>query len=103
MARNHLKRKLKTYRSLYHVNRHFAAISRHVRTLEYAGFMPIHKMRVFQGLVRELQSLISHDVAEKMHDLEDRDCFEFGKVRIAWEHHLNPNRPDLKGDTMKTV
>lgn len=93
MARNHSKRKVRTYQSLASLNHHFAAISRHVRTLEYAGFVPILKMRVFQGLVRELQALISHDVVEHMHGIEERDCFEFGKVRIGWEHRLNPERP----------
>lgn len=93
MARNHLKRKVRTYSSLATLNHHFTAISRHIRILEYAGFMPILKMRVFQGLVRELQSLISHDIVEHMHGIEDRDCFRFGKSRIAWEHHLNPERP----------
>lgn len=92
MARNHLKRKLDTYRSLGCINEHFQAISRHVFDVEHTGFFPGYKMRVFQGLIRELQSQISHDIAETMHDIEDQDMFEFGKVRIAWEHHLNPDR-----------
>ncbi len=96
MARHHLKRKLRTYQSLASINRHFEAIARHVRILEYAGFMPIIKMRVFWGYVRELQAQISHDVADNMHALEDRDCFEFGKTRIAREHYLNPQRPAFK-------
>lgn len=93
MAKHHLKRKLQTYQSLSSLNHHFAAISRHCHILERAGFMSIYKMNVFRGLVRELQSLISHDVVDRMHEIEDRDCFEYGKTRIAWEHRLNPNRP----------
>lgn len=90
MARNHLKRKLQTYRSLSSINHHFAAISRHIHILEQAGFLPAPKLQVFRGLVRDMQAQISHDVCDRMHALEDRDCFEFGKVRIAWEHYLNP-------------
>lgn len=92
MARNHLKRKLVSYQSLACINEHFQAISHHVHELQQTGFFPGRKMGVFQGLTRELQSMISHDVAERMHDLEDDDMFEFGKVRIAWEHYLNPDR-----------
>ncbi|HEY6350780.1 MAG TPA: hypothetical protein VI636_15375 [Candidatus Angelobacter sp.] len=96
MARGHLRRKLRTYHSLSTINHHFAAISRHVWRLEQAGFMRVDKMRVLQGLVRELQSQISHDIVDRMHALEDRDMFEFGKVRIAWEHRLNPSRPAFR-------
>jgi hypothetical protein len=28
-----------------------------------------------------------------MHEMEDQDMFEFGKVRVEWEYHLNPHRP----------
>ncbi|HEY6350485.1 MAG TPA: hypothetical protein VI636_13850 [Candidatus Angelobacter sp.] len=58
--------------------------------------MPIGKMRVFQGLIRELQALISHDVVDKMHAIEDEDSFRYGKTRINWEHHLNPDKPAFK-------
>jgi hypothetical protein len=93
MARNHLRRKLETYQALACINQHFQAISHHVHALEGMGFFPGPKMRVFQGLTRELQSSISHDVCDRMHEIEDQDMFEFGKVRIEWEHYLNPDRP----------
>jgi len=96
MARNHLRRKLQTYQSLYRVNRAFAVISRQCWILEQTGFLRIEKMKVFRGLVRELQSMISHDVADKMHAIEDHDMFEFGKVRIAWKHYLNPDLPAFR-------
>src|SRR5205823_1570075 len=92
MARNHLKRKLETYQALACINEHFQAISHHVHDLEHMGFFPGRKMHVFQGLIRELQSQISHDVCDRMHEIEDNDMFEFGKTRIAWENHLNPDR-----------
>ena len=92
MARTYLRRKVETYQYLASINRHFHAISHHVHFLEHTGFFPGPKMRVFQGLIRELQSQISHDVCDRLHGMEDRDMFEFGKVRIAWENHLNPDR-----------
>jgi hypothetical protein len=93
LARNHLRRKLETYQALACINIHFESISRHILDLEQMGFFPGRKMRVFQGLTRELQSQISHDVCDRMHEMEDQDMFEFGKVRVEWEHHLNPHRP----------
>ena|SRR5579863_3040960 len=96
MAGYHHTKKLKTYRSLYKLNHHFNAAVRHCWQLERAGFMPILKIKVFRGLLRELQAQISESVVDRMHTIEDRDMFEFGKTRIAWEHHLNPERPPLK-------
>jgi hypothetical protein len=96
MAVNHINKKLLTYHSLFQINRAFVAIARHCRTLEDAGLLPAPKMRVFRGLVRELQSQISHDITDRMHTLEDIDMFTFGKTRIAWEHALNPARPPFK-------
>ncbi len=93
MAVSHGSRKLATYRSLYHINRAFTAISRHVKILEQSGFMRVPKMRVLSGFVRELQAQISHDVVDEMHAVEDKEMFELGKLRIAWEHYLNPDRP----------
>ena len=96
MAGYHNTKKLRTYRSLYHGNRCFSEIVHHCWILEQAGFVPIVKMKIFRGLVRELQSQISHDVVDHMHEIEDQDMFEFGKVRIAWEQHLNPERPAFR-------
>jgi len=96
LAVHHLRRKLRTYHSLSSINHHFAAISRHVHILEQTGFLPAVKMRVFQGLIRELQSQISHDVTDHMHAIEDQDMFRFGRTRIGWEHHLNPERPAFR-------
>ncbi len=114
MARNHLTRKLETYQALACINEHFQAISHHVHDVAQTGFFPGKKMPVFQGLIRELQSMISHDIAETMHDIEDQDMFEFGKVRIAWENWLNPDRvpfttakqaanPTANGHALETV
>ena len=96
MARHHLNRKLRTYQALYGISRTFAAISRHIRTLEQAGFLPVQKLNVFRGLTLELQSQIAHDIVDRMHKVEDTDMFRYGKTRIGWEHHLNPERPAFR-------
>jgi hypothetical protein len=89
-------KKLRTYHSLFCINKAFSSIAYHVRNLEEVGLMPIVKMRVLHGLTRELQSMISHDVVDKMHEIEDEDMFQHGKTRIAWENHLNPDRLALR-------
>lgn len=93
MAANHLKRKTRTYRSLYVLNKSLETAARQCWILERAGLMPIVQMRVFADLARELQAQISHAVLDKMYGIEERDMFRFGKTRIAWEHELNPARP----------
>lgn len=93
MARTYLRRKLETYQALARINQHFHLISQHVRSLEQTGFFPGRNMPVFQGLIRELQAQIAHDICDRMHEMEDQDMFEFGKVRVEWEYHLNPHRP----------
>ncbi len=93
MARQQFRRKLNTYRSLYRLNYSFNAIVRQCWQLQQAGFLPADKMQTFRGLVREMQSMFSHDILDRMYSVERDDSFHFGKVRIAWEHHLNPTRP----------
>ncbi len=93
MAAFHLRRKLETYRSLYQINRAFTTISRHVKTIEQSGLVRAHQLHVFSGLVHELQARISHHVVDGMQAVEDKEMFEHSKVRISWEHYLNPDRP----------
>jgi hypothetical protein len=46
------------------------------------AFMPIVQMRVFNGLVRELQSQISHAVVDRMHGVETKTCFTSAKREL---------------------
>jgi hypothetical protein len=46
-------------------------------------------------------SQFSHDVVDNMHTVEDHDGFRFGKVRIAWEHELNPEENFAFGENRK--
>jgi len=108
LANQYLKRKLETYRSLYQMNLEFTAILRHLWRIKQAGFLRPEKLKVFQGLTLELQSQISHDLADCMHQVEDDDMFRFGKTRIAWENWLNPDKPALhteppRRETIKPV
>ncbi len=38
-------------------------------------------MLIHRGMVREMQANISHDIADKMHEVEDQDWYLFGKAR----------------------
>jgi hypothetical protein len=103
MAVTHLRRKLQTYESLYRLNQHFAAIVHHCRIVEECGFVPAEKMRVHRSFVREVQSLINHDLADHMHTVEDRDAFKFGKARIEREREyaMEPEENPALGENSK--
>jgi hypothetical protein len=77
------------------LNHHFAAIAHHCRIVEQAGFVSAEKMRVHRSFVREIQSLINHDIADNMHTVEDHDAFRFGKVRIEREREY-AMEPDME-------
>jgi hypothetical protein len=85
--------KLRVYESLYQVNRAFLAIIHHVRVIEYSGMFSIYKMGVLRDLARELQAQISHDVVDRMHQIEDSEMYRWEKTRIAREKYLDPDRP----------
>lgn len=93
MADKHFTRKLEVYQALACVNEHFHALAHHVQDLGNTGLFPGPKMPTFKGLVRELQSQVSHFVLERMHTLEHKDMFESGKTRIERDHYLNADRP----------
>ena len=88
--------KFKVYGSLYQINLAFNSVIAQLHDLEQTGMFPRFKMRVLRGLTRELQSQISHDITDKMHSVEDEEWFRWGKARIAWEHHLDPDKTPLQ-------
>lgn len=53
-------------------------------------------MKVLESFTRELQSQISHDLCDTMHLIEDKDMFEYDKLRRAWEDYLDPDRAAAK-------
>jgi hypothetical protein len=84
--------KFRVYALLYQLNLSFTSVVAHLHELEQTEMFPRHKLRVLRGLTRELQSQISHDITDKMHEVEDDEWFRWGKVRTAWEHHLDPDK-----------
>jgi hypothetical protein len=55
----------------------------------------IYKMNVLRGLARELQSHISHEITDKMHEVEDEEWFRWGQVKIAWGASPKPCKTAL--------
>jgi hypothetical protein len=85
--------KLRVYESLYCINKALHAVLYHVHELEESGLMPIVKMGVLRNYVRELKAEISHDVVDRMHEIEDEEMFRWEQFRIAREKYLDPDRP----------
>jgi hypothetical protein len=84
--------KFRVYALLYQLNLSFNSVIAHLHELEQTGMFQKPKVRVLRGLTRELQSQISHDITDKMHEVEDDEWYRWGRVRVAWEHHLNPDK-----------
>lgn len=102
MATPHLTsgERLRIYHSLHRLNRlfHFIGISLH--DLDRIRVFNPDRLRELRGLARELQAEINYYLVENLEGIESADWFHFGKVRIARDHRLNPDRPAFRqGDT----
>ena len=85
--------KIRVYYSLFEINQAFQTITRQLQNLAETGLVPGMKTGTLSGFTQELQAQISHDVVDRMHEIEDAELFRWGKVRIEREHYLNPDRP----------
>jgi len=98
MAASHLTsgERVRIYRSLHRFNRlfHFAAGCLHDLDSIHA-FNP-NKLRELRGLARELQAEVNHYLVANLQRIEGQQRFHFGKVRIARDHRLNPERPPFR-------
>jgi len=88
MADLDVTKKLSIYHTLYRLNRAFAAIVDHCRTLEATKIFPSKSLRNFQGFTQELQAEINEELLETLHQAELDDWSRFGKVREAWEKSI---------------
>jgi hypothetical protein len=87
--------KFRVYALLYQLNLSFTSVIAHLHDLEQTGMFRKFKLRVLRGLTRELQSQISHDISDKMHEVEDGEMYRWEKARIAYERHLDPDKAPL--------
>jgi hypothetical protein len=54
------------------------------------------RLKELRGLAREFQCLLNHYLVGTLLPVEDSDWYEFGKIGIARDHRLNPERPALR-------
>jgi hypothetical protein len=80
--------KLRIYHTVYRLNLSFANIVAHCRALGESGVIGPKDTRLYQSYVQELQAEINQDVMSAMDEVESRDQFRFGKVRMAREKEL---------------
>lgn len=88
MAGLDVTKKLSIYHTLYRLNRSFAAIVEHCRTLEATRFFRSKYLRNFQGFTQELQAEINEELLETLQRAELEDWNRYGKVREAWEKRI---------------
>lgn len=80
--------KLRIYHIIYRLNLSFANIVAHCRALQESGILGPKDTRLYQSYAQELQAEINQDLLSAMDEVELRDLFRFGKVRLAREKEL---------------
>lgn len=95
MAASHLTsgERVRIYEALFLLNRSFQSVVRRLYDLDNTRIFNPQRLRELRGLTKELQSEANHYFVENLNGIEARDWFRFGKVRIARDHRLNPERP----------
>lgn len=78
------------YVRLARLNRAFEHISDNLTELRAAAIFNRKQLSTFVGLAAELQSEINHELTESLRDLEYKDAFKFGKIRIARDEQGKP-------------
>ena len=81
------------YAVLARLNHSFRNIVASLHDLEEARAFDATALNTFRGLAKEFQSLLNCKLLSILLAIEEKHAFEFGKVRIAWEHYLNSDRP----------
>jgi hypothetical protein len=84
------------YLVLARVNSSFRNIVANLYDLEKDNVFDVKMLATFRGLTKELQSLLNCKLLSTLQGVEEKQAFEFGKVRIAWEHYLNSDRPAFR-------
>jgi hypothetical protein len=82
--------KANVYVRLARLNRAFEHISDNLTELRTAAIFNRKQLSTFVGLTAELQSEINHELTESLRDLEYKDAFKFGKIRIARDEQGKP-------------
>lgn len=84
------------YVALARFNNSFSNIVANLDDLEKQDVFDSKALGIFRGYAQELQSQLNCKLLSTLQDVEEKQAFEFGKVRIAREHYLNPNRPAFR-------
>jgi hypothetical protein len=84
------------YVALARFNNSFSNIVDNLDDLEKDNIFDSKSLTVFRGYAKELQSQLNCKLLSTLQDVEEKQAFQFGKVRIAREHYLNPNRPAFR-------
>lgn len=88
-----LQEKSHAYLVLARINNSFRNIVTNLYELEKDNVFDLTTLATFRGLTAEHQSLLNCKLLDTLHNVEEKQAFEFGKTRIAWEHYLNDQRP----------
>ena len=88
--------KFTVYDRLAQLNRSFDCATDNLVELRQYGIFDKKQLETFCGFAKELQAQLNFKLLSILLEIERKDAFEFGKIRIAREHFLNPTRPAFK-------
>ncbi|HLJ85677.1 MAG TPA: hypothetical protein VKZ53_02580 [Candidatus Angelobacter sp.] len=77
--------KFSVYDRLAQVNRGFDHITDNLIELRDSAIFSGKQLEAFQGLAKELQAEINHELTRALRDIEAKDAFRYGRVRVARE------------------
>lgn len=98
MADPHLTsgERLQVYAAIFRMNRSFHLILCRLFELGNSKTFNSKRLAELRGLTQEMQAEINYYFVENLEGIESKDWFHFGKVRIARDHRLNPERPAFR-------
>ena len=93
--RRRLDRRLKNrlYETVYDLNRGFNLVLETFERLERQGFFRRDYLRAFHNMADELRAKTNYELTETLHDGEQREAAQFGRIRAKWERRFRDDTP----------
>jgi hypothetical protein len=88
MRQNNADEKAEIYETLSSMNRAFAGIVQHLRTLHETGLFKSKASKLLPNFVQELQAECNQEFLEPLEAIELEDWNRYGKARQRWEKEV---------------
>src|SRR5437660_5836483 len=85
--------KHRLYETLYDLNRGFSVTLECFERLERLAFFRRDYLRAFRNMADELRAKTNYELTETLHDGEQREAAQFGRIRAKWERRFRDDAP----------